>query len=351
LNNAGLRPENQTSYEIGTELNFFSGRLYLDFTYYNQTTTDQILEVATSGATGFTRRVVNAGEIKNSGIEIVLNTVPVEMGDFRWEVGGNFARNQNEVVRLFEDDQGNEVTSITYTSLFGPELQARVGQPWGVLVGTDFMYDDAGNKLVSESGIYMMNPEVQALGSVLADFTGGVNTRLSYKGFSLYALFDFQKGGSLFSLSNMWGKYSGLYEETAANNVREEGIVAEGVYAEGTTIDGQDVGGQENQTTIPAINHFFLNQGYVINDADVYDASFIKFREIRLSYNLPSSVLGNSFLKSVRVSLVGRNLGILSKNIPHIDPEHALSISNIQGFEGGALPPERSLGLNLNIKL
>ena len=155
-------------------------------------------------------------------------------------------------------------------------------------------------------------------------------------------MIDFQKGGSLHSYSNQWGKYSGTLAETAEGDIRENGLVVDGVYAST---------GEQNTSVIDVQSHFFYNQGYVIHAADQYDASFVKLREMRLDYNLPASVTKDLPFSNVSIGVFGRNLAILHKNVPHIDPEVATSVSNIQGFEGGQLPAERTIGVNLKFNL
>ncbi len=359
LLNANLRPEITTSIEFGLDLRFLKDRIGVDFTYYNNVTKDQIFNVSQSGATGYTSRALNAGKVSNQGIEVMFRTTPVKKGDFKWDVNFNFAKNNNKVLELYT---GTE--SIRLTSLFGVALEAKVGEKYGTIMGTDFVYDANGNKIV-EDGVYLTS-EVKALGSVLADFTGGVSTSLSYKGFSLFVLLDFQKGGSLFSLSNMWGKYSGTLLETVqettvngvTDNIREQGIIVEGVNV---AVDGNgdyilDANGNytsentPNTTVVDAQTHYFLNQGYNINRVDVYDASYLKFREARLTYTFPNKMIEKTPFRDLSLSIVGRNLAILAKNIPNVDPEAAVSSGNIQGFEGGQLPTERSVGVNLNVK-
>ena len=359
LLNANLRPEITRSFEFGMDLRFLKDRIGVDFTYYNNVTRDQIFNVSQSGATGYTSRALNAGKVSNQGIEVMLRGTVVKTKDFKWDVNFNFAKNSNKVLELYT---GTE--SIRLTSLFGVALEARVGEKYGTIMGTDFVYDADGNKIV-EDGVYLAS-EVKALGSVLADFTGGVSTSLSYKGFSLFVLMDFQKGGSLFSLSNTWGKYSGTLQETVTettingttDNIRDQGIVVEGVNVakDGAgdyvlDADGNYTSdGSTNTTVIDAQTHFFVNQGYNINRVDVYDASYLKFREARLTYTFPNKMIEKSPFRDLSLSLVGRNLAILSKNIPNVDPEAAISSGNIQGFEGGQLPTERSIGINLNVK-
>lgn len=348
LNNADLLPESTNSFEAGLDLRFFKGRLGLDFTYYNQLTENMIFNVAVSPSTGYTSKALNAGKVLNHGFEISANATPVKTkSGFRWDIGLNFAKNNNTTLELTD---GTE--NLRLTSLFGVVLEARVGESYGTLVGTDFVYDDAGNKMVDASdGTYLVSEEVKALGSVLADFNGGVSTTVSYKGISLYLLFDFQSGGSVFSLSNMWGKYSGMLEETVENGIREDGIVVAGMAATQDATTGEWTStGVANTTVVDAQTHFFSNQGYVINSVDVYDASFVKFREARLGYTFPNKIFGKTPFRDVSLSLVARNIAILHKNVPNIDPEAAVSSGNIQGFEGGQLPTERSIGVNLKLK-
>lgn len=345
INNPELKPERTTAFEVGTELRFWTDRLTIDFTYYNSLTEDQIALVDQSSSTGYLQWIRNVGSIENKGIELSLNTIPLRIGGFEWGLGVNFARNRNKVKDLVDGVETIRLVNFP----FAASIQAREGEPYGVIVGTDFTYDEAGNKLVDADGFYVATPTTVPLGSVLADFTGGVTTSFTYKNLSLGMLFDYQSGGKLFSLSNMWGKYSGLLTETAEGNVREDGIIAEGVYEPGTIIDGEDVSGQPNRSVVSAPDHFFVNQGYFIAAADLYDASFIKFREARLTWSLPRRWLGGSKLQSASVSLIGRNLAILYKNVPNIDPEAAISASNVQGSEGGQLPTERSIGFNVSI--
>jgi len=359
-NNPDLRPEKTTSLEIGAELSFFLDRLRIDATYYNNITEDLIFNVPVSAASGYTSAVLNAGKTQNRGIELAVAGTLIQSEDFTWDLGLNFAKNNNELLELADG-----VENIRYTSLFGVTLEARPGQPLGTFYGYDFVYDDAGNKLVNPNGTYVRTPGVVPIGDILADYTGGVWSDMQYKNISFSALVDFQKGGSVHSYSNQWGKYSGTLAETVENNIREDGIAVEGVYGTYTTnADGEideivylDAAGEEsssavtNETVIGAQSHFFYNQGYVVHAADQYDASFVKLREMRLDYNLPASMTSGLPFSNISIGIYGRNLAILHKNVPHIDPEVATSSSNVQGFEGGQLPAERTIGFNLKFNL
>lgn len=347
LNNDQLRPEITNSFETGLDLRFLNDRLGLDITYYNQVTRDLIFGVTQSAATGYTTRQLNAGRVLNYGVEIAAYGTPVRTkSGFRWDLNFNFAKNQNQVLELAEGTD-----NLRLSSLFGVALEARVGQPYGTFVGKDFVYDDQGNKLVNEATGTYVTSEQTTLGTVLADFTGGLSTTLSYKGFSFYALFDFQGGGKVFSLTNVWGKYSGTLQETVENGIREDGIIVDGMAAKKDPNTGKWVStGVANTVRINAQKHYFLNQGYTVNAADLYDASFIKFREARLGYTFPDKFFAKTPFRSITLSVVARNIAILHKNVPNIDPEAAVSSGNVQGFEGGQLPTERSIGLNLKLK-
>ncbi|HHZ97218.1 MAG TPA: SusC/RagA family TonB-linked outer membrane protein [Flavobacteriales bacterium] len=345
-NNPNLRPEKTTSFEAGIEMNFFMDRLRLDMTYYDNTTEDLIFNVPVSASSGYTSAVLNAGKTNNRGVELALSATPVMTDNFRWDISLNVAKNRNELIELADG-----VENIRYTSLFGVTLEARPGQPLGTFYGYDFLYDDDGNKLVDADGYYLSTDEVVPIGSILPDHTGGLYNAFTFGNVSFSALIDFQKGGSLHSYSNQWGKYSGTLAETIENNIREDGIVVDGMLAE-QNAEGEWVStGEANSANISAGAHFFYNQGYIIHAADQYDASFVKLRELRLDYDLPADLLGDLPFYNISLGVYGRNLAILSSNAPHIDPEVTTSASNIQGFEGGQLPAERTIGFNLKLTL
>ena len=363
-NNSELQSELTTSIEAGLDLRFLRDRIGLDLTYYSGKTTNQIIPLGTTPTTGYTRQFINAGEITNSGFEVSLDLVPVRTKDFTWDIMFNLGRNTNTIVDLNADDP--TLTNLPIINApFAVSLNAFEGEPFGTILGYDFLYDDAGNKLTDADGFYLHTATVVPIGNVLPDFTGGLTNTFTFKGFFVSAFFDFRKGGDIFSLTNVWGKYSGLLAETAENGIREDGIVVEGVLAsfdpEGNPIiadegDPDVLGdevyestGTDNAANIAAQDHFFLNGGYTIGAADVYDGSFIKFREASIGYTFPKSLFNNR-IQDLRISIVGRNLAILSKNIPHIDPDGAISATNIQGLEGGQGFTTRSIGVNLNLK-
>ncbi len=337
LNNPDLLPEQTNSFEIGGDFRFLVNRIGIDITYYDMSTKNQIIPVDVSASSGYTSRFINAGLVTNKGIEAMLYLTPVSTPSFSWDLGLNFSRNWNEVVELAPEFG---ISILRFTSLFGAAVVAAEGEPYGMLEGYDYVYDDAGNKIVGDNGFYLRSPTTQPLASTMADYTGGLSNTFRFGNFTASVLFDFQKGGAVYSLTNQWGKYSGLLKETAENGIREDGIIVEGVKQDGTP----------NDVAIDAEAHFFLNGGFNISMADIYDASFIKLREVQLAYNFSRSQLDNLPFTSLSVALVGRNLAILYSGVPNIDPQQTTSASNVQGLEGGAFAPTRTVGVNLNFQ-
>ncbi len=365
LNNNALKPEKTNSIEAGLDLRFLKDRLGIDVTVYDGKTTNQIIPLGTSPATGFNRQFINAGEISNKGIELSLNINPVKLQDFKWDIAFNFGKNKNEIVDLNAADP--TLTNLPIVNApFAVSFNAYEGQPYGTILGYDFIYDADGNKLVDpNSGTYLTTSTVVPIGNVLPDFTGGVTNTFIFKGVTVSAFIDFRKGGDIFSLTNVWGKYSGLLEETVENGIRENGIVVEGTYAQldadgvpivandpNPKVDGDEIyqsTGEKNTINIDAQTHFFANGGYTIGAADVYDGSFVKLREASIGYTFPKTLFNNK-IQDLKLSLVGRNLAILYKNVPHIDPDNAISAGNVQGLEGGQGYSTRSIGINLSLK-
>lgn len=369
LNNANLKPESTVGWEIGTEMKFFNSRLGFDFTYYNKTTNDQIFNVPISAASGYLSAWVNAGKINNKGFELMITGTPLKFNDFQWDISVNFAKNTNEVVELME---GIESLRLG-TGPFNVTVEARLGEAYGQLVGSNYVYDAAGNIVVDKAGRYLKTTAVESLGSVLPDWNAGINNSFKYKGFDLGFLIDIQQGGKIFSTTNMWGMYSGILEETAAtndlgNNIRDEviknedgsydpasgGLVLEGVYgklnADGTVqyIDasGANVDAPITNSTRISAQRWAWDHYSRPAAQNVFDASYIKLREVRIGYTIPKQYTGP--IANLRVSIYGRNLAMWGTDCQHIDPENTTSAGNVQGIEGGQLPSLRSYGFNLS---
>ncbi len=337
-NNPELKPEQTSEYEVGVDMRFFNGRLGFDVAYFDRTTTDQIFSVPSSSATGYTSRILNAGEMRNWGFEFQLSGTPIETKDFRWDIGINAFQQNNEVVELAEG-----VESIARGGTWAADLRIAKGFPYMAVFGQDYVFDDNGNRMVDEDGNYMFTSERVFLGSAIADWTGGFNTRIAYKGLFASALFDFQEGGVIHSTSLQWAKYSGMHPETVAFNDSED------IRADGLLLPGVKSDGTPNDIRIdPQVYHqTFWNRAA----PNVFEASFLKLRELRLGYKLPQSVLGATPFTDVTISLFGRNLAILAADLPYLDPQIIAGAGNDQGLENAQIPSVRSFGASLNIKL
>ncbi|KAA6320470.1 TonB-dependent receptor SusC, partial [termite gut metagenome] len=218
-NNPYLKPERQQAYEVGLEANFLNNRIGFDLALYKNQTFDQLVPISISYATGYGSKWINAGEIENKGVELSVFGAPVKTKNFRWEAKLNWASNRNKVVSLYTDEAGNKVTNLQLGSLQGGvTINARVGEPYGVISGQDYVYLN-GEKIIDKNGIYQFSPENdKVLGNVNPDWTGGLSNTFTYKNLALSFLIDVQKGGSVFSLDMYYGLATGMYKETVGLN-------------------------------------------------------------------------------------------------------------------------------------
>jgi len=333
-NEPNIQPELKVTQEIGIEASLFKNRLSFDVTYYDTKSKDLIIALPVDPATGYLFKRINAGEMTNKGIEAMVNVSPIRNDNFSWDLTWNFARNRNKLVNLYGDLQNYVLTNAPFRA----QLVAQVGQAYGTILGTDYVYDDSGNKVVDENGFYKAS-ELKSLGSILPDYNMGFRNTLRYKTLSLSFLIDIQQGGKYFSTTNMWGMYSGMSEESALGGNREAGIVLAGVKEDGTPNDillDAQTWGSTYYNTVDAQN--------------VFDASYIKLRDVTIGYELPKSLIGNVF-QGIRISAFARNLFAWNLSNKGIDPENtSYGSGNIQGLEGGSLPSTRTYGFNVNFK-
>jgi TonB-linked SusC/RagA family outer membrane protein len=346
--NPDLKPESTNSIETGLEMFFLNRRLSFDLALYKTNTVDQILPVRVSASTGYYFKVINSGEIQNKGVELSLSGTPVKSGNFSWDVTVNWTKNVNEVVSLTEG-----LTNLQLGSMQGGvTINAMVGQPYGVIYGTDYTYLD-GKRVVNEaSGEYIKtSTSDNVIGNANPDWSMGVLNTFNYKNFGFSFLIDGQKGGDIFSLDMYYGLATGLYEETSfindlGNPVRNSNADGGGFINAGVNPDG---GINETRIRADRYGAFGYRRG-LPDRAFVYDASFIKLREVALTYNMPSKILGNSFIKGASLSIVGSNLWIIMKNLPYADPESGLGAGNVQGYSTGSLPSVSEIGLNVKLQ-
>lgn len=335
LLNPTLKPENTDAWEVGAEMQWLENRVGLDFSYYTKKTSNQILKADISKASGFNTGLVNAGVISNRGIEAQLNLVPVrsQNGDFEWNMAVNYGRNRSKVDELYGDLQ---------TVALGPthwylSVEARKGYPYGAMFGVGFRRDSTTGEILTYNGLPRAQPSSQkrVLGTYTPDWTGGVNNNFRWKGVDFGFLVDTRQGGSIYSTGNMWGSYAGILKTTEFRP--DTGIVVKGIDA---------ATGLPNTTHVRAEDYW--HSLYNIQEAWIYDASFVKLREARLGFNVPENVTRMANLNNARISIVGRNLALWT-DAPNIDPESAFSSTNMQGIEMGQMPTTRSVGFQLSV--
>ncbi len=355
--NPELMPENTQSLEGGLEMYFFGKRLGFDLALYRTTTINQIIPLPVSYATGYTAKVINAGEIMNKGVEISLTGIPVRNRNFTWSVTLNWAMNRNKVVSLHE---GADQLVLGYFQ-GGISITAQVGQPYGTILGTDYTYLNGERLVDPETGFYKTtSTSNNVIGIMNPDWHTGLQNTLTYRNWSLQFLVDVQKGGDMFSLDMYYGLATGVYEETArlndlGNPVRDPivwidpGDPTKGYAATsgGFINEGVNPDGLPNKTRVDAYNSGSL--GTFPNRAFVYDATYVKLRNVALSYTLSSRVLKKCFVTGVTFTAVASNLWIICKSIPYVNPESGLGSGNLQGYTTGSLPSTRDFSFNVKI--
>lgn len=358
-NNNALLPERQKSFEAGVEAEFFNSLFGFDFTVYKSNTINQILPVNTTAASGYTSRFVNAGEMENKGIEITAFVTPVQTDNVTWNMTINFARNRNKVISLYGEGENTVSNVLLQNFQGGVSLNAAVGEPYGVIRGNDFVYTN-GQRTVNEDGYYLLSERSDLIiGDPNPDWMGGFNNTLTYKDISFSFLIDVRKGGDLFSLDQWYGEATGLYPESAGLNARGVasrlpvadggGVLLPGVKADGTANDIY----AENQDGDGLTPFGYAANNYVGAPRSwyVYDGSFVKLRELVLSYSLPQSLFANAkSIKGADFQLIGRNLWIIHKNMEYSDPEEGISSGNAgRGYQSGAYPAMRNYGFNVRL--
>lgn len=333
------------SIEIGADLRFFGDRVGLDITAYKSNTKNQIVPIAISTGSGYTTKVVNAGNIENKGIEIALLSTPVQLRNgLRWDVSFNYARNYSKVIELAP---GIETFPLSITAQ-DAKIEARTGERFGNIVGYAYKRAPDGQIIVNDDGSYARQDTLSVLGNVTPKWTGGLNNTLSYKGFSLNFLIDFVQGNHINSdtkyrmVANGTGKFTERYRE---HSEPLPGVV------EVKDADGHVTGYEPNTILVDGQTAWSYRAWGQISEEFVLDGSFVMLREIVLGYTFQPSILGKTPFKSMRVSLVGRNLWYIEEHMQDlgISPETSLNTTGAStGVEIFSMPTTRSYGLNLN---
>ena len=367
LVNPSLKPEISTSIETGVDVRFFNNRIGLDLTYYNTESRNQLLPLALSNTTGYNSRFINAGLIKNYGVEATLNITPVKTRNFSWDIAFNFSANRSKVKELYTDPiSGQEVTNYVMASRY-VNVEARVGEQMGDMYGIGFQrvssdpnsayYDPTGQYVgrvvYNSQGKPVATPTLIKLGNYNPDWLGGIYNSFTFKGVNLGVLFDIRSGGEVYSHTQVVGREGGQIVETLEG--RADGydlsVAGNGVIGDGV-VQNADGSFSANTVKLSAREwHTSYTLGRRLIEGAIYDASFVKLREARIGYTFPNRIWGKTSLRDLNLSVVGRNLALWTK-VPHIDPETSSTSGGtvIPGVESVALPSTRSWGINLNCR-
>ena len=349
IGSTSLKPEMTTEFEIGLNLAFLDNRINIDFSYYNRVTDDQIFTLPVDPATGYNWMVTNFGEVRNRGIELLVNTTPIRTKNFRWELGFNFSKNTNKVLSMPASLDGGMV-NINYFSAGNDAVYMRAveGLPMGELFTYLPQYTADGKIIVGASGQPLLTDEVQDTGkNVNPDWTGGITTSFSAYGFTLSAALDIRKGGYMFSRTKNLMQFTGNGEATLYND-RKPFIIPNSVYADGTP----------NTTPIyvadGSYQDYFNNYG-AGEGGEFYliDRSFVKLRNVTLAYTLPKSLVSKIYLNEITLSVFANNLFTWThKSNRYIDPEVSSYGNDLQGLFGELYsnPACRNFGFNVGIK-
>ena len=362
LPNADLRPSLSTSYEVGTELHFLRDRIRFDFNYYTRTAKDQILQLPVNGTSGYSSAVINAGKIRNDGIEISLGGTPVKTSNFKWNADFNIAFNRNKVLSLFPGINTLQVTpdgaggyglsggnqaagasSFGFTGSPRFSINGVVGSAYGQIIGSGYTRDDKGNIVVDAKGMPIVNNNVN-LGSMLPKFTGGFTNSFAFKNYVVAFSLDYQKGGKFVSVTQENLNGSGLALETVGNNDKGNPKRDPVSSGGGTLVHGVHQDGTANTTYVDT--RTLYEQVYPqIWEKYTYDASYVKLREVSIGYSFPKTMLGKLPFQSAYFGLTSQNPWMIYSKVKGVDPSQLQS----SYYEGGQLPNTRNLGFNIKL--
>lgn len=372
LRNNALKPEKQYALEFGLEAKFFNNRLGFDLAYYKTNTKNQILALSMPKETGVTARWINAGNIQNSGVELLINATPIETKDWLWDLSLNLTHNSNKIIEL--------APGVERYKLKGgggdTEAWATVGGAYGDIY-TSYAYtrNEAGEKILNQDGSWRRSGTSEKIGSIQPKLLGGLSSSLTWKNLSFNVVLDARFGGDIFSGSYNYGmsngilksslfgrteEYGGLPRTLDDGRVINDGMIPEGVFAEGININGTDVSGMSYQEAyekglvkpLSAYKYYanLADWGSGIRETGIQKCSWIALRELSLRYSLPSKWISKLYVQNVNVGLVCRNVGFLYNSLPdNINPEGLRSNYTSEYYEAGGSALTRNYGFSINV--
>ena len=333
--NPDLKPESTNSNEVGLELAFLDGRVTFDGSAYSKKTHNQIFTIPVSGTSGFQSKAVNAGQISNKGIDFLLGLTPIQTAaGATWNSTFNYSRNKSMV-----DELAPGITTFVIGSSWYTNIEARQGQPYGSIFAYGFARDSVTGKILTDNGLTVIGGR-KILGNIQPKWTGGWGNTVTFRNFTVSGLLDIRRGGQIASITNFFGDYSGVTRESLRGREKDwndPGIV----------VDGIDINtGLPNTINVTAEQYF--QNIFPVTEPYIYDASYVKLRELRFGLDFPATWAGRVNARAVSVAINGRNLHTWTR-APNIDPEFSYTVGNFQGVEFGALPNTRSWGLSFRI--
>ncbi len=353
-----LKPQRKTSFELGADIGLFNDRVGLDITYYNEITDNVLVDLPIPKSAGYDFAFLNAAKLKNSGFEVLLRTTPLALSNgLKWDLSFNFSKNYNTVQDFYVDVDAYTVAQATWANV---NIIAEKGKPFGTIIGNTYQRNERGEIIHGVDGLPLFTNAPVSLGSSLPDWTGGLINQISFKGISLKAVLDIRKGGSIYSMSNLRMYAEGRHLATLGgrdswNSYQQEiraaeqaGLPTGGIQQDGRGFIGEGVNEQGEKNTVPVnpSNYWQVVSGNIPSEF-VYDASYIKLRDIGINYTLPKAFIKNLPLQQLSIGVIGRNLWTIHKKVKNIDPESNYNNGNGQGFEYGSLPGRRNFGFNL----
>jgi TonB-linked SusC/RagA family outer membrane protein len=349
--NESIRPTRSTSLESGIELKFLQQRMGLDLTGYRTDARDQILTIPVSGASGFSSGIINAGHIRSEGIEWIVYADIIDKKNWHWEVRLNGATNRSSVHKLSDGITNQLLDSWGWGGL---SIHAPVGGKWGTIKGRGYQVYECGGcpgegqKVMTPEGRYIVQ-EDKDLGSILPNITGGLRSILSYKGFSVDGLIEFQSGGRFHSTTKMFSAFSGISKETVGINDRGKSIREPVTEGGGIKLEGVLEDGTPHVVYVDA-QSYYRDQLFALNEHWIYDASYMKWRELSLGFDLPARLLEKVPFQVFSISLMARNIWLIYARASGIDPSEISPGSNDFVFqENGILPGVRSIGFKMKV--
>jgi TonB-linked SusC/RagA family outer membrane protein len=354
--NPNLKPQRLDNIEFGIEMQFLKNRLGFDVSWFENKAFDQILPLPISLATGSLNQYKNAGTLQTRGYEVSINATPFKTTNFSWDLNLNWSNPKTKVIELAQGVENIELGSLQG----GITINAPLNQEYGSIWGTTYV-EANGQHVIDTNGAYLISPNTNNyLGTFQVDWNAGLNNRFTYKNLAFSFLIDWKKGGSVFSLDQYYGYGTGLYPDSVGNNdlgfpirntlANNGGVILQGVMANPTYTPTN--GQSEYITNTTRLDKSKSSQVFGTDPpaaAFVYDASYVKLREIQLTYSLPSKFLEKGVVKSASFSLIGNNLWIIDKKLPFSDPEAGLSSGNVQGYQSGPMPTTKNISFNVKI--